>query len=247
MTFIHTRWLASAACFAFLVCVSVSGCSDDAGPGDGTGGTAGTAGAAGGTGGMGGMGGVGGTEPPQLWEGQSNGVDVRFCVSGDGLTLTTEPACRLGQGGQATAPSFEIDVRLAGTNQIGQPCSFELRYERDISIDQETKSFRGSVVEPPGSDIRLSFSGELVGQMASGIAQREQGDSSCRVGWAASTSNRCDEAAIETCLDLQECCRAILINPVFFETCNSVVLQCDESRCQDVLDGYPQCAPEPDP
>jgi hypothetical protein len=57
----------------------------------------------------------------------------------------------------------------------------------------------------------------------------------------------CDEAAAPTCVDLLDCCRAILVNPVFFQSCNSVVLQCDEMQCQEVLDGYVQCAPEPEP
>ena len=56
----------------------------------------------------------------------------------------------------------------------------------------------------------------------------------------------CDEAAIQTCLDLQDCCQAILVLPVFLESCNNVVLQCDQAQCQKVLDGYPQCAPEPE-
>ncbi len=234
-----------AGCLAFLIFVPVSGCSDEAGP---IGGTGGTAGGSAGSGGMAGMGGMGGTEPPQpqLWVGHSNGVDVCFSVSGDGMTLTTEPGCSLAaQVGQTTGPSFEIDVRLGGTDQTGQPCSFELSYQSDIDIDEGTQSFRGSVVEPPGSGITLSFSGELVGQMASGIAQREEGDSYCRAGWAASTSNECDQAAIDACLDLEDCCRATLINPVFFEVCYSIALQCNEQQCQDALDGYSQCATEP--
>jgi hypothetical protein len=56
----------------------------------------------------------------------------------------------------------------------------------------------------------------------------------------------CDESSIQACLDLQDCCRAILINPVFFQSCNSVVLQCDRARCLELLAGYPQCAPEPE-
>ena len=51
----------------------------------------------------------------------------------------------------------------------------------------------------------------------------------------------CDVSAINACLDLQNCCRAILVNPVFFQSCNSVVLQCDEARCLEVLSGYVQC------
>ena len=245
MTHLDTGRLAMAGCLAFLIFLLVPGCNDEVGPGGGTGG------AAGGSAGSGGMAGMGGTEPPppQLWEGQSNGVDVCFTVSGDGLRLTTEPGCSLGgqggQGGQATGPSFEIDVRLGGTDQIGQPCSFELSYQSDITIDQGTQTFQGSFTEAPGSGITLSFSGELVGQTASGIAQRDEGDSYCRAGWAASTSNECDDAAIEACLDLQDCCRAILVNPVFFEACNSIVLQCDERQCREVLDGYSQCATEP--
>ncbi len=57
---------------------------------------------------------------------------------------------------------------------------------------------------------------------------------------------RCPDEAIDSCLDLLDCCRAILINPVFFQSCNSVVLQCDQDRCLEVLGGYPQCAPDPE-
>jgi len=60
-------------------------------------------------------------------------------------------------------------------------------------------------------------------------------------------TDQCDEAAAQTCLDLLDCCRAILVNPVFFQSCNSVALQCDQAQCQEVLDGYMQCAPEPEP
>jgi len=58
---------------------------------------------------------------------------------------------------------------------------------------------------------------------------------------------QCGDAAIESCLDLLDCCRAILINPVFFQSCNSVVLQCDQEECLRVLEGYPQCRPDPEP
>ncbi len=51
----------------------------------------------------------------------------------------------------------------------------------------------------------------------------------------------CTDDAINACLDLQNCCRAILVNPVFFQSCNSVVLQCDEDKCNEVLAGYVQC------
>ncbi len=67
------------------------------------------------------------------------------------------------------------------------------------------------------------------------------------IGGIGGAGPPCDEAAVQTCLDLQDCCRAILVNPVFFQSCNNVVLQCDEAQCQQVLDGYPQCAPDPEP
>ena len=51
----------------------------------------------------------------------------------------------------------------------------------------------------------------------------------------------CDVSAVNACLDLQNCCEAILVNPVFFQSCNSVVLQCNEANCQALLDGYVQC------
>ncbi len=68
------------------------------------------------------------------------------------------------------------------------------------------------------------------------------------IGGAGGTGSagQCEEAAINSCLDLLDCCRAILINPVFFQSCDSVVLQCDGARCLEVLAGYPQCAPEPE-
>ena len=51
----------------------------------------------------------------------------------------------------------------------------------------------------------------------------------------------CTTESANACLDLQNCCRAILVNPVFFQSCNSVVFQCDEARCTEVLEGYIQC------
>jgi hypothetical protein len=51
----------------------------------------------------------------------------------------------------------------------------------------------------------------------------------------------CTTDAINACLDLQNCCRAILVNPVFFQSCNNVVLQCDEQLCNEVLAGYVRC------
>ena len=66
-------------------------------------------------------------------------------------------------------------------------------------------------------------------------------------GTGGAGGGQCGEEAINSCLDLLDCCRAILINPVFFQSCNSVVLQCDQDRCLEVLGGYPQCAPDPEP
>ena len=70
------------------------------------------------------------------------------------------------------------------------------------------------------------------------------------VGGLGGAGADCTTEAINACLDLQNCCRAILVNPVFFQSCNSVVLQCDEQRCREVLAGYATyepCRPEPEP
>lgn len=201
---------------------------------------------------MGGAGGAGaapGSAPaqiPGLWEGEANGLRVCFYVSDDGLRLTKSPECDVAAQSKAGSQSYDITVDLVGTDENGDPCSFELGFDADVVIDQETSSFAVRGFRPAGSDVELSFSGELTGKSASGVARSESADSFCQVGWAASVSTPCDEAAIETCLDLQDCCRAILVNPVFFESCNSVVLQCDPAECLRVLAGYPQCAPEPD-
>ena len=55
--------------------------------------------------------------------------------------------------------------------------------------------------------------------------------------------------SINACLDLQNCCRAILVNPVFFQACNGIVLLCDRDKCLEALAGYPypECMPEPQP
>ena len=87
---------------------------------------------------MGGEGGMGGN-PPQLWEGQSRGVDVCFNIAGDGLTLEANPNCSL--SGES-AYSFDLDVELVGVDQDGQPCSFTLRYTDPVTIDQDSNSFR---------------------------------------------------------------------------------------------------------
>lgn len=240
MNRIHIRRLAAASCLALLVGLPFLGCGEDPGA---SGGTAGL----GGMGGMAGEGGVGGTPvpvKPQLWEGQSRGVAVCFSIAGDGSELRASPNCSL--SGES-AYSFDLEVELVGVDENGRPCSFALRYEDPVPIYQDGDSFRASEIRVAGDDAEYAFSGQLVDEWASGIAVREAGDSNCRVGWAASISRECDEAATSTCLALFECCAATLINPVFFQTCNSVVEECDQVRCQTVLDGYPQCAPEPEP
>ncbi len=204
---------------------------------------AGTAGA-GGVAGEGGMGGDSTPPEPQLWEGQSRGVDVCFNVACDRSRLQASPDCGLsGESGY----SFDLDVELVGVDQDGQPCSFGLRYEDPVTIDQDRNSFRASEIQMAGSDAVYSFSGEIVGMSASGIARQDLGDSNCRVGWAASPSSSCDDDAIDDCLVLLDCCTSILVNPVFFQSCNSVVQQRDQTHCKEVLAGYPQCEPDSEP
>jgi len=236
MTSYRSWWLAAVGCFVFLSL----GCSDDAASAGGTGGAAGEGGAGGA---------VGESTPqiPGLWEGKSNGVDVCFYISDDGLELTKSADCNVTAEPEAGSQSYDIGVDLVGSDENGDPCSFELAFAADVIINQETNSFAVRNFQPPGSDVELSFSGELIGDRASGVARSESGGSFCQVGWAATRTAICDEAAIQTCLDLQDCCRMILVNPVFFESCNSVVLQCDQAQCQRVLDGYPRCATEPEP
>jgi hypothetical protein len=174
---------------------------------------------------------------------------VCFYIDDDGLKLEQNAMCNVtGQGQPDEASrSFDLSVELVGVDENGAPCSFELSFTKDVAIDQVTNSFRASEVQD-GAEV--AFSGEIVGDWASGVARRDSEGSFCQVGWATTRSNECteaDEAAIGSCLDLLNCCRAILVNPVFFESCQSVVRQCDQVQCLQVLAGYPQCAPEPDP
>ena len=70
------------------------------------------------------------------------------------------------------------------------------------------------------------------------------------MGGLGGAAGDCTDDDINACLDLQNCCRAILVNPVFFQSCNAVVLQCNEQRCIEVLAGYDTyaaCRPEPEP
>ena len=61
------------------------------------------------------------------------------------------------------------------------------------------------------------------------------------VGAGGMGGAECGAEAIGTCLDLLNCCRESLVNPVYFQSCNSVVLLCDQERCAEVLSGYPLC------
>jgi hypothetical protein len=52
----------------------------------------------------------------------------------------------------------------------------------------------------------------------------------------------CDVADVNACLDLLNCCRLVVTNPVFFQSCESVALLCDADRCAQVLAGYKICS-----
>ncbi len=218
--------LTAAACVLLLSL----GCEDSTG---GAGGTAGT-------------GATGGAQPPAqipgLWQGGSSGVAVCFFVDADGRSLRPNQLCNVTAADQsdASARSFDLSADMVGTDAQGAPCSLELGFESPVAIDPLTGVFNADT----GT---RSFSGQITGELASGIAAVESDGSICRVGWSAKPSAQCDDEAIQSCLDLQDCCRAILVNPVFFESCNSVVLQCDQQQCLNVLAGYPSCAPEPQP
>lgn len=234
MTLHRAGWLAAVGS---LVVLSVA-CDDGGADAGGGAGTSGSGGA-----------GAGEAVPtiPGLWEGNANGVSVCFYVSEDGSRLTRSSECNVtGQPG-AESSSYDIGVDLVGTDENGDSCSFDFAFAADVPIDQPTNSFKASGFEASGTGAKLSFSGELTGTTSSGIARMESDGSFCQVGWGASRVTPCDAAAVQSCLDLQDCCRAILVNPVFFESCNSVVLQCDQAQCLRVLAGYPQCAPEPEP
>ena len=230
MTFDFTRRLAAVSCL--FLCVA---CGQPGTTGSSTGGVGGN-----GTGGAGGTAGSTDAAAAGLWVGESNGIRVCFFVEDDGTRLTSSFNCNLAGPLPLAENSYDIDVEGIGRDQNGQPCSFSLSYKLDVAIDVLTGAFGASFTEPGGT-AELAFSGELTDLTASGVATRVDGDSSCTVGWAASLDARCDESAINACLDLQDCCRAILVNPVYFESCNSVVLQCNEQQCRRVLAGYPQC------
>lgn len=246
MTLNRIGWLASAGCLFLLL----GGCDSDGSSAAGAGGDGGAAGDAG-AGGEGGMAGAGGDpiEPPAaiagLWEGGVNGFEVCFFVRYDGLTLEASERCDLPAEGAElpTSSSFDVRVELVGSDQNGESCSLDFQYAASVPIDQSTGAFRvlDAALAGGGS---LSFSGEIGRDYSSGMARVDSDGSSCEAAWSAGRSAACDEPAIQACLDLQDCCRAILVNPVFFESCNSVVLQCDRRQCEEVLAGYPQCESE---
>jgi hypothetical protein len=219
--------LAVAACLLLFS----DGCDDSGVGGEGTGGGGGTQIA---------------PQLPGLWEGQANGLDVCFYIDAGGLKLEKNAMCNVTGTGQPddASRSFDLSADLVGTDENGASCSFDLSFTKDVAIEQATDSFRASEIQ---GGAEVAFSGEITGDQASGVARRDSEGSICRVGWATTKSTECDEAAIESCLDLLDCCRAILVSPVFFESCNSVVLECDQAQCLEVLAGYPQCAPEPEP
>ncbi|MGB8330602.1 MAG: hypothetical protein WCE62_10780 [Polyangiales bacterium] len=221
------RWpLLAAGCFALcsLGCGETTG---DVGGGSGTGG-------------------VGGADAsrqqiPGLWAGEGNGFEVCFYVHPDGQRLTASAECDLDSGSATGSYSFDLAADQVGVDQNGQTCSFNLGFSGDVAIDPDTNSFAVVGFRPPGEGVVVSFSGELIGNTSSGIARAGSGDAFCEVGWAAMPVAPCDDAAIDTCLLLLDCCESILTNPTFFQSCNSVVLECNQARCQALLDGYPQC------
>lgn len=232
--------LAVAGCLGLLL----AGCGDES---TGSAGSAGTGGVAG-SGGAGGVGGTGGATPAPiagLWDGGRNGFRVCMFVGFEGQRLEASPECDLGDAAEPSAGAYAFDLSVdgVGVDQNGENCSFVVRYEGDVPIHELTGVFRVDAAPGPGGST-LSLSGEIAGDQATGVARSELDGSYCEVGWAAERTTQCDDAAINACLDLQDCCRAILVNPIFFQTCNSVVLRCDKAACEAVLAGYPQCAPD---
>ncbi|KPK14068.1 MAG: hypothetical protein AMJ62_14190 [Myxococcales bacterium SG8_38] len=226
MTYARVRLAAMAA----WLLVAFIGCDGGAVDDGGTGGSSGSDGANGAL----------VAQSPGLWEGDSPGVEVCFFVSEDRRRLTASSQCDVFDAG-GDGQAYDLRVDMVGTDETGQPCGFELSFGADVPIDPATGVFRVSGIEAPDGQTQLSFSGQIRGAWASGAAQSERNGSSCRVGWAATKSSECDDAAIDVCFALQQCCRSILVNPVFFQSCNAVVLQCNRAACQDLLDGYPRC------
>lgn len=195
--------------------------------GDGTGGVAGEGGASG----------VPKADTAGLWLGGSNGIQVCFFVGDDGRALTSSSECSFSAVG---ASSYDLEVEAIGRDENGEPCSFGLSYALDVAIDPVTGAF-GTTFAEEGTGAELAFSGTIVDFDASGVATRVESGSTCTVGWAASREAPCNDAAINACLDLQECCQAILVNPVFLQSCEGVVFECNERKCRQALAGYPRC------
>ena len=173
-----------------------------------------------------------------LWVGESSGIGTCLFISQDGTQLTRSTDCNIEGTSTSSSNSFDLDVETIGRDGNGEPCSFTLSYQQDVEIDPNTGAF-GAIFTDAGAE--FAFSGALRGLTASGVATRAEGESTCTVGWGASRAVICDDAAINACLDLLDCCRAILVNPVFFQACDQVALECNEARCRQVLAGYPQC------
>lgn len=183
--------------------------------------------------------------PSGLYLSQGNGAQVCFNVAPGGEQLRPSFDCDLDS--QIEANAYQIRAELLGIDGNGDGCSLEFGFAGDVPIDQETGTFRAGELRLSGSDAVFSFLGEITDARASGVARRQTDGAFCEVGWGATRAARCDADADRKCTELLDCCRAILINPVFLQSCQAVVDRCDELECQQALDGYEQCAsPEPD-
>lgn len=178
---------------------------------------------------------------PGLWVGTGDGIRVCFYVSDDGTKLARDPLCDLENQSSEAGQSYGILVESLGLDGNGQPCSFSIDYALDVPIDRATGAFGASGIPAPDGDGELSFSGDITGGSSSGLAQWSDGEASCRVGWGAKPAVTIDDQIIGSCLDLQNCCEAILFNPAFLQSCLSVARQRDQVQCTEVLIGYPQC------
>ena len=138
-----------------------------------------------------------------------------------------------------------LEVDAIGRDENGAPCSFTLNAVLEVPIDPDTEAFAASLTEP-STGAELTFSGQLDGALASGVATRSVDGSTCTVGWSAASaaqpvSELCGGELGSCCDRLFSCCRAILVSPVFFESCRGVVDQENETQCIAVLLGYPRC------
>lgn len=178
---------------------------------------------------------------PGPWGGSADGLRVCFYVSDDRTKLTADPLCDLRDESPEAGRSFGISVDSLGVDDAGQACSFSIDYAIDVPIDPATGAFAASGIPAPEGDGELAFSGEINRLSGSGVAQWSDGETRCRVGWGATPVVTLDDEIVGTCLDLQNCCRATLVNPVFLETCRYVASERDQVACLELLLGYPQC------